>query len=268
MCAECKLDFNGRIVCKPCAMPMVEFLSGTIYGGCDSGPTIGGNVTCAEYIPPERRIITSLRNTVMERVKKANLTPQEENIRKYILKSMAKEGKPPSVEEIRIELKINSISTVESAIAKLHDADILSLNTNKITTVYPFSVARTNHRVIFDDGQEVYALCAIDALGIHSMLNRDTTIKSRCVECNRELTIVIKDGRIISADPENIVVYLNNRSDCNRVADTCCPHINFFCSKDELYQWIWVNPEFENGEICSLEDALECGIDIFKNLQK
>jgi hypothetical protein len=247
---------------------MVNFLAGMIYGGCDSGPTIGDNVSLIENLPPGRRLIASLNNNVKERLKKANLTPQEEEIRKYVLKSMTKDGKPPSVTEIMKELKINAIGDIESAIKKLHDADILSIRDNRIISAYPFSVAKTNHRVIFDDGCEVYALCAIDALGIHSMLSRDTTIISRCIECNKELTIVIKDGRIISANPENMVVYVNIIKKWGSVANTGYPHINFFCSNDDLCQWMWINPEFENGVAYSLNDALECGVHIFGDMLK
>ena len=164
------------------------------------------------------------------------------------------------------ELSISSASDVELAIEKLHNADILSKSDGRIISAYPFSVAKTNHRVMFDDGHEVFALCAIDALGIHSMLNQNTTIISRCTECDRELKIVIKDSQIVSSDPDTTVVYVNSGDMCGRVADTCCPHINFFCSEDDLYQWMWVNPEFEKGEVYSLNDALEYGKNIFGDM--
>ena len=266
MCAECKLDFNAKIVCKPCAMPMVNFLAGAIYGGCDTGPTDGGNVTCMEYLPPGSRLIKALESTVKDRITRANLTPQEDEIRKFILKVMAKDGKPPSIAQIMKGLSITSASDVERTIEKLHHADILSKSDGRIISAYPFSAAETHHRVVFDDGHEVFALCAIDALGIHSMLHENTTIISRCTECDRELKIVIKDSQIVSSDPDKTVVYVNSGDMCGRVADTCCPHINFFCSEDDLYQWMWVNPEFEKGEVYSLNDALEYGKNIFGDM--
>lgn len=266
MCEECKLDYDGKIVCKPCAMPLMNLFAPMIYGGCNSGPTDGDNITCMEYLPGGSRPIKILESTVKDRITKANLTSREDDIRKYILKCMAKDGKPPSTARIMKGLSISSASDVERTIVKLHNADILCIKDGRIISAYPFSVARTSHRVIFDDGHEVFALCAIDALGIHSMLNQDTTIISSCTECNQEIKIVIRGGRIILSNPESVVVYVNGGSGCGRVSDTCCPHINFFCSKDELYQWMWLNPEFENGEVYSLDDALEYGKKIFGNM--
>jgi hypothetical protein len=61
MCAECKLDYDGKIVCKPCAMPLMNLFGPLIYGGCDCGPA-AGNVTCKEYVPPE--VDRALESTV------------------------------------------------------------------------------------------------------------------------------------------------------------------------------------------------------------
>ena len=166
------------------------------------------------------------------------------------------------------ELKIKSSADVERTIEKLCQADILAKKDGRIISSYPFSAVGTRHRVLFKDGHEVFALCAIDALGIHSMLGEDITVISRCVECDRELRIVIEDSKIVSSTPDGIVAYVNAGDMCGRVSDTCCPHINFFCSDDDLCQWMWVNPQFENGEPYSLEDALEYGKTIFGDLLK
>ena len=268
MCAECKLDYDGKILCKPCAMPMVTFLSGMIYGGCDDGPKIGANVSFEEYVPPGSRLIKGLESTVKNRMTRADLTPQENAIRKYILNGMAKEGKPPASADIAKGLRIPSATDVERAIDKLHDADILTKIDDKIISAYPFSIAKTNHMVIFEDGHEVYALCALDALGISSMTGQDTIIQSRCPESGQELKVVIKKGQIVSSQPENIVIYLNGRDTCGRVTDTSCPHINFFRSEEDIYQWMWVNPEFENGDVYLLKDAFEHSKRIFGDMLK
>lgn len=267
MCAECKLDYDGKIVCKPCAMPLMNLFGPLIYGGCDCGPA-AGNVTCKEYVPPGRRLIKALESTVRGRVARADLTPEEDETRKFILKSFAKNGKPPSDQQIIDELGIRSTADVERTTEKLYHADILAKKDGRIISSYPFSATETRHRVRFKDGHEVFALCAIDALGIHAMLGEDTTVISRCVECDRELRIVIEGSRIVSSIPEGIVACVNGGEACGRVSDTCCPYINFFCSDDELCQWMWTNPQFENGERYSLDEAVEYGRNIFGDMLK
>jgi len=113
--------------------------------------------------------------TSKERLAKANLNSIENEIRKYILMEFANNGRPPYPEEIAERLNLSSVDIVNKAIDKLQQADLLSRNGEKIISAYPFSALEANHKVIFDDGHEVYALCATDALGIHFMLNKDIT---------------------------------------------------------------------------------------------
>ena len=267
MCDECKLDYDGKIVCKLCAMPLMNLFGPLIYGGCDCKPG-EGNVTCMEYLPPGNRLIKALEDTVKGRISRAGLTPQENEIRKFILKNFAKHGSPPTERQIMDGLRIKSLADVERTTEKLYHADILAKQDGRIVSSYPFSAAETRHRVRFKDGHEVFALCAVDALGIHAMLGEDITIMSRCVECDSNIQIVIEDGKIVSSTPDGIVTYVNGGDMCGRVSDTCCPHINFFCSDDDLCMWMWTNPEFENGETCSLDDALEYGKKIFGDMLK
>ena len=60
-----------------------------------------------------------------------------------------------------------SVEAAHQLIEKLHKADILTKEDDKIISAYPFSARATRHKVIFKDGHEVYALCVTDALGIH-----------------------------------------------------------------------------------------------------
>ena len=78
---------------------------------------------------------------------------------------------------------------------KLEENDIVLRKDGEIVSSYPFSARETRHRVIFEDGHEVYALCSTDALGIHFMLDENITVLSRCPESEKEIKIVVKDGR-------------------------------------------------------------------------
>lgn len=256
MCAECRLDYDGKIVCKPCAMPLVNFFAPMV--GC-------GGSHPAEPAASDH-LLERLQKTVRGRVADVNLSPLEDEARKFILKWIARTGKPPAYEDIRGGLGISSIGEVKPIVAKLHTADILFEKNGKIISAYPFSTVESRHRIIFNDGHAVYALCAIDALGAHFMLGEDITIESTCPECNEELKIRMRNGHIVSQVPNGIVVYLSNEDDCGRVVQTCCPFINFFCSEVHLDQWKWENPRFKNGEHYALGEALEYGNRIFGDL--
>jgi hypothetical protein len=209
------------------------------------------------------RLMDTIGKSVKDRCKNANLTPMEDEIRKCILRVFGKTGNPPTVKEIMEIVTAPSEDVVDQAIRKLRRADILTTQAGVITSAYPFSADKTRHRVIFTDGHPVNALCATDAFGIHFMLGENITVKSVCPECEHEITIDLKEGRIASRDPKSVIEYVKVRESCGCTADTCCPNINFFCGRTHLERWKAGNPADNSGEVYSLEEALEDGRMIF-----
>ncbi len=203
-----------------------------------------------------KRLMDQIGETVKRRITEASLTPVEEEIRKYILREFARNGRAPTSEEIVKGLRLPSVGMVNETIEKLQKADILSRRANQIISAYPFSAAATLHKVIFKDGREVYALCATDAIGIHFMLNEDITVISQCPECGNEMRIVIRHHQIDFHEPEGIIEFVSNVERCGCTAENICPFINFFCSQEHLEGWRNKNLEYRNGETYSLTDVL------------
>lgn len=71
-----------------------------------------------------------------------------------------------------------------------------------ITGVYPFSAIATSHKVKLEKGITVYAMCAIDSLGIAYELKQSITITSSCSECSVPIVIAINDGKATKIEPE------------------------------------------------------------------
>ncbi len=215
-----------------------------------------------------KRSMDQIGKNSKERLAKVNLNSMENEIRKYILMEFANNGRPPDPEEITERLNLSSVDIVNKVIDKLQKADLLSRNGEEIISAYPFSALETYHKVIFDDGHEVYALCATDALGIHFMLNKDITILSRCPECEGEISVIVKDHQIDSYIPNGLIEFVSNIQRCGCTAKNLCPYINFFCSEEHLNEWREKNPQYKSGEIYSLNEALEHGKTIFADLLK
>lgn len=215
-----------------------------------------------------KKLMEAVARSVKNRLIKANLDTQENEIRKFILQEFANIGKAPSSREILESLKISSLDRVDQTIKKLEKVDLLEKAGNEIISSYPFSANKTRHKVIFEDNSEVYALCATDAMGIHFMMDKNITIESNCPQCERKINIIVKEGQIDSYNPEGTVEYLSigDRGGCT--AKNICPFINFFCSKDHLEDWRENNHKYKNGMIFSLNDVLEHGKMIFSDLLK
>lgn len=210
-------------------------------------------------------LMEKIGESVRGRVSFAKLDPVENEIRKFILREFARTGKAPVSGEIVEGMGLASIDPVDRTIEKLASADILTRKGGEIVSAYPFSARQTRHRVVFDDGREVYALCATDAMGIHFMLNGGITVISRCPWCEGETKVKVGNGRIESHEPEGMLEFVSGQERCGCTAETCCPYINFFCSEEHLASWKEKNPELANGETYTLDEALRHGRMIFED---
>ena len=117
-----------------------------------------------------KSLMDQIGETVRGRLAAAQLSSAEDDVRKYILKEIARTGKAPSDKIIAEVMNLPSIGSAHRLVERLHKADILTKEEGEIVSAYPFSAKQTRHKVAFPDGHEIYSLCATDALGIHFML--------------------------------------------------------------------------------------------------
>jgi len=73
------------------------------------------------------------------------------------------------------------------AVEALDADDLLLLRDGRIELAYPLATGPNAFAVVFPDGRERYACCAIDALGIAPMVGQAVTVRSRCHHCGEAL---------------------------------------------------------------------------------
>src|SRR5690606_32750228 len=89
--------------------------------------------------------------------------------------AFAESGRPP--DRASLDAFAPGGQDVAVLLTELHERDVIRLDERgAIQAAYPFSAVPTPHLVAIDGGPTVYAMCAIDALGIAQMLGRDTAI--------------------------------------------------------------------------------------------
>jgi alkylmercury lyase len=205
------------------------------------------------------------RNDIIERLAGAQLSRQEEATRKAILKAFAKERSAPNMQEVAHTLAL-SVETVREACRTLarHDLIIWRDDGARIISAYPFSGVPTVHQVLMEGHTTVYAMCAIDALGIPFMLGQGARIRSLCFFCRKPVQVAIQDGLLREAQPSTLVVWLSDRDGCC-VAEARCPLMNFFCDEGHLHAWLSTSPD-KRGTILSLIEALDVGQAAFGHL--
>ena len=118
-----------------------------------------------------------------------------------------------------------------AALAALAAADLVHTDpaTGSIAVAYPFSGRPTPYRVELAGGPAVFAMCAVDALGIPQMLGRDGRISSVDPTSGQPITVEVHAG-VWRFQPATTVL-LSGRTAagdaCDTAADWCCPYINF-----------------------------------------
>jgi Alkylmercury lyase len=118
-----------------------------------------------------------------------------------------------------------------AALAALAAADLVHTDpaTGSIAVAYPFSGRPTPYRVELAGGPAVFAMCAVDALGIPQMLRRDGRISSVDPTSGQPITVEVHAG-VWRFQPATTVLLSGRTADgdaCDTAADWCCPYINF-----------------------------------------
>lgn len=153
----------------------------------------------------------------------------------------------------------------DQVLARLHDADVIRVDAaGGVQVAYPFSAASTPHRVRLVGGVEVYAMCAIDALGMPAMLGGDAVITSTDPTNGLPITVTIAAGRS-RWDPPGAVVFVGARPGGGPSAETCCDALNLFTDRATAASWSRAHPHI-HGEILEAADAETLGRQIFGGL--
>ncbi len=207
-------------------------------------------------------------NTIATRLANADLTQIEEEVRKAILRAFATSGTSPTVDDIILLLPGLGRQDINRICRRLGEKDLIVWGEaeQRVESAYPFSGLPTNHTVHLKGGPKVFALCAVDALGIPLMLGQAADVVSRCAHCHRPVEIAVVPDGLGQYGPRESVVWFPLAEDvCCPVAESRCPDINFFCSAEHRDSW-WQAKGGPVGIGLTMTEAFEAGREIFGSL--
>jgi Alkylmercury lyase len=187
-------------------------------------------------------------------------------LHRFILETFAATGRAPSLEEIRARFQLGTFEEAESRVAQLESAGTIHRTPGdaSITHAYPFSNEPTAHVVQLDGGPRVFAMCAIDALGMPFMLKRDALIESSCMDCGSPVLVDVAKGTVARHEPPELMVWLADQPEGCVVATDICPNLNFFCSAEHLGRW--QHGSGSAGRRLTLAEAVAYGRQVFESL--
>ncbi len=112
------------------------------------------------------------------------------------------------------------VDEISPALVALDDEDLIRIRGGKIDVAYPFTASPTPFVVRLPDGQDRFACCAVDALGIAPMIGQPVEIRSRCHHCGAplDLTSTPEGPRPEGSD---VMLWIGQRADDRcKIADS------------------------------------------------
>ncbi len=205
---------------------------------------------------------------VARRLARAHLSETEDAVRKSILRTFVKSGTSPTIDDIVMLFPRLFHQDVAHACRRLAENDLIVWEEEhqRILSAYPFSGPPTPHVVYLEGGPTVFGLCAVDALGIPVMLGHGANIVSRCAHCLTPVKVTVTYHSIDSYHPQQCLVWFPLVAEaCSPLAESRCPDINFFCSKEHVDAWGRAKGRPE-GLLLTMTEAFEAGREIFGSL--
>jgi Alkylmercury lyase len=199
---------------------------------------------------------------------RGRVAPAERGLRavhQAVLRSFVRTGAVPGTATLAEEYA--GPFDLAQVLAELADGDFLCLGDDgQITAAYPFSALPTAHRVRIADHATVFAMCAIDALGISAMTGLHVVIEAADPSTGEPVTVKV-DGASAIWDPATAVVYVGRIDiECGGPsASVCCGYMNFFAARTAAETWAASHPQITGG-VLAQRRALEVGIGIFGQL--
>ncbi len=140
---------------------------------------------------------------------------REGEILQQILRTFVDRGGPIAVEEVAAAFPDRPPAVIWDTLVTLDEEDLIQIRESRVDIAYPFSAIPTLFVVRLADGQERYACCAIDALGVAPMVGQRVHIRSQCHDCAAPLELPIApDSPAYGA--ERVMVWVGKQAEGER----------------------------------------------------
>jgi hypothetical protein len=175
-----------------------------------------------------------------------------------VLRAFLASGRTPTLDALRPVARQVGVE-LEQVLAELVLHDVIQRAADgAIQVAYPFSSVLTPHQVQLDGAPPVFAMCAIDALGLPFMVGRRATIRTQDPIDDTLITMTVDpaNGDHQTWLPVTAVVLANECGQKPVIKAECsCPFINAFASPDTAERWRADHPKLV-VQVLTQEQAL------------
>lgn len=204
-------------------------MAGPLRGRCLSRQAACNSACVALFLPRRKSLQTSTSICdYLTQPMVARLTAAENAVREEVMQTMLTSGGAYALVD----------SPHQAALKDLAARNIVALADDAVVAAYPVSARPTNKRVMFADGREAYAMCALDALGFHYAFEEEVRIEGVCEQCGKRIALRMHGGRveILFDTPDIHVLHADLENETNWSC-CCCNSMHFFTCRDRLEDW-------------------------------
>lgn len=192
----------------------------------------------------------------------ARLGEAQRELYEQVLRTFAANGRPSGA-WVRGRATALGLEPDE-ALDVLRREDLIHLDADhEIAVAYPFSGRPTRHEVNLASGQEVRAMCAIDALGMAAMLGESIEIRSSDPVSEEPITVALRPNREPEWQPSEAVMIAGRACASGGPSyQGCCDVLNFFTSRATAERYLAEHPHVQGYPI-TIPEAVAAGNAIF-----
>jgi Alkylmercury lyase len=166
-----------------------------------------------------------IRSTLLSR--QSALSPVLREFHRAILNVFLSTGRPPDHDDLRGPAAELGLDTGD-AMRELSRADLAHTDAGgRVTVAYPFSGSDRGIHVQQAGGLGVWAMCAIDALGIPQMAGRDVVITAVDPASREPVTVQSRNGQLTWQPASAVVLVASKNGHGGTTAECSCPLITF-----------------------------------------
>ena len=194
------------------------------------------------------------------RQRQRQLDSELQGVHRAILRSLAATGRPLRSTEIAGLLADGEAT---SALAHLSGQDLIVVDSDSGESIgaYPMTTETTPHRLSVN-GNELHAMCAVDALAVSPMFGVETRIESQCDVTQCPVRLQQRGMEILRAEPSadlRVGIHWQDPSDC--AAHSLCREMVFL--RDPLASKEWQGDEADVRQTFTLTEAVEIAAAFF-----
>ena len=136
-------------------------------------------------------------------------------VREYLYEFWCEHGHGPSLRDVHEALDLSREDIIAAykqlELGKMVVVDQTSQNFNMLKML-PFNSFPSQVQVWIDDRFHSYAGCAMESVAISRMppfKDRDLRLESYCACCLEPITVVMRNGDVVSKEPESVLIHVS-----------------------------------------------------------